>query len=70
MNQRMNMVKFGLSEEHTNFENIFTFSWVWSLISKSADLSKPRGRFFSNFECFSENPNFNKKTKKGSEQGL
>ena len=27
--------------------------------SKSADLSNPRGRFFSNFECFSESPNFN-----------
>ena len=28
------------------------------LISKSADLSKPLGRFFSNFVYFSESPNF------------
>ena len=33
-----------------------------TLLSKSADLSKFCGRFFSNFVCFSESPNFNKKT--------
>ena len=29
-------------------------SWFWRLLSKSADLSKPWGRFFSNFVRFSE----------------
>ena len=35
--------------------------WFWCLLSKSADLSKPRRRFFSNFVCFSESPNFTAK---------
>ena len=33
-------------------------SWFWHLLSKSADLTNPWGRFFSNFVCFAESPNF------------
>ena len=38
------VLKFGLSEMHTNFKK--SSSWFRRLLSKSADLSKPWGRFF------------------------
>ena len=37
-------VKFGLFEKHTHFEKMLLM--VLTLLSKSADLSKPWGRFF------------------------
>ena len=57
--------QFGLSGKVWNFWEAHIIwknppLWFWRLLSKSADLSKPRGRFFSNFVFFSKSPNFNK----------
>ena len=46
-------------ESHKIWKNLPQgFDKSGDLLSKSHDLSKPRGRFFSNFVWFSESPNF------------
>ena len=54
----MSLGYFSFSRSTHNLKK--SSSWFWCFLSKSADFSKPRGSFFSNFVCFSENQNFTK----------
>ena len=48
------LLKFGISEKHTNFEKNLPHG-----VDKSADLQiKTVRKNFSNYACFSKSPNF------------
>ena len=50
-------IKFGISEKHTKFEEIFVMVLTNQLIYLG-NVKAMRKIFFSNYVCFSKSPNF------------